>query len=181
MRLTSLWAPLLCLALPLLGGEAQTFAKGSRPDLTQLGFHDGKRAWKVEDFKGKVVVVDFWAIWCPPCRQSLPELRFAQQQGDLKGDWAVVPVNLDEEGWPKLTQFLHRNQKALDGFRAYRAMTGRQGIATNLGADIQAFPTTLVIDREGRLAVRWSGYGEGLLAYHLNAVLREEAPGLSSR
>lgn len=167
---------LLC-ALSLTAGDIERFPVGQRADLSRLGFVDAKgKKCVVGDFKGKVVVVDFWAVWCGPCRRSLPELNALQQQGRQKGTLVVIPCNLDEDLWPRnVMQFLERNAQALPGFTCYRAQIGKAGIGTNLGQDIASFPTTLVIDRGGRLAARWSGYGEGVLVAEINRTLAEPA------
>ena len=170
--------PLLLCVVPMLAGETEHYPSGQRRDMGQLGFTDqhGKKV-QIGDLKGKVVVVDFWTVWCGPCRRSLPELTALQKQGAAQGTLVVIPCNLDDEYWPHgVYQFMHKNQKALDGFTYYRAQIGKNGIATNLGEDIHAYPTTLIIDRAGRLAVKWSGYGEGLLIYELNRVMKEPMP-----
>lgn len=157
------------------GGEVQHFPKGKRIDLSNLGFVDnnGKKVL-VSDFKGKVVLVDFWVKWCGPCRKSLPELTLLQKAGQEKGNLVVVPCNLDEEDWPQgVYAFMRQNKKWLDGMVYYRPSTGKNGIFTNLGEDIQSYPTTLVIDPTGRLASKWSGYGEGLTVYEINQVIQE--------
>ena len=163
-----------CVSLSLAAGsEDMVYPKGQRPDASRLGFSDGKRSYTVADFKGKIVVVDFWAIWCGPCRRSLPETTALQQQGDAKGTLVVVPVNMDDEGWPKLTQFINQNKPYLDHFKPYRAAVGEHGPAATVG-EIHAFPTVLVIDREGGIAYRWSGYGEGLVVQRVNELMREQ-------
>ena len=162
------------LAFALKAGDTwdHAYPKGSRRDMSALGMSDGSRSVTVGDFKGKVVVVDFWATWCPPCRQSIPELMALQRAGEAKGTLVVLPVNMDDDGWPAVTRFIQVNRAALKDFHVYRPGIGAHGPA-QVFQDVQAFPTTLVIDREGKLAFSWSGYSEGTLVQHINQVLRE--------
>jgi len=166
---------LLLSVSSVIAGDIEHFPIEKRIDLNKLGFVDqsGKKC-QIEDFKGKIVVVDFWTTWCGPCRQSLPELRILQRQGADKGTLIVIPCNLDDEGWPHVvSQFMNKNKAALAGFTYYRPQGGKNGIGTNLGGDINSYPTTLIIDRTGKLATKWSGYGEGLLVYEINQLLKE--------
>lgn len=147
--------------------------KGQRKDASAFGFSDGKKKGTLADYRGKVVVVDFWTTWCPPCRESLPELAHLQRQ-EARAPIAIIPVNRDEEGWSIVTPFLSKNSKVLEGFRVFMAGTGTNGISI-LG-EVKAFPTTYLIDAEGKVAWRWSGYGEGLLLERLKMLLRELPP-----
>lgn len=63
------------------------------PDFT-LPTHDGKQL-KLSDLKGKVVLLDFWATWCPPCRKGIPDLIALKEQYKAKG-FEVVGVSIDE-------------------------------------------------------------------------------------
>lgn len=170
----ALLALVFCVSAAV-AGETERFPVGQRLDLSRLGFVDQSgKPCLVGDFKGKLVVVDFWTVWCPPCRRSLPELNALQKQGAEKGSVVVIPCNLDDQYWPQgVAQFMSRNKGALPGFTWYRPQVGKHGVGTNLGGDISSYPTTLILDREGKLAVRWSGYGEGLLAHEINQLLKE--------
>ena len=167
--------PALLCALSLSAGDVERFPAPERRDLSAMGFVDLKgKPCTVAAFRGKVVVVDFWAVWCGPCRRSLPALNTLQRQAAEKGNLVVIPCNLDDEMWPDtVLRFLRQNAKALPDFICYRAQVGKAGVATNLGRDINAFPTTLVIDRNGRLAATWSGFNEALLLQEINRVLAE--------
>lgn len=161
------------IAVTLSAGEAQDsglIPKARRRDVSAFGFSDGSRSRLLSEYRGKVVVVDFWTTWCPPCRRSLPELADLQQQGD-KGAIAVVPVNMDEDGWPVVHAFIMRNSRALASFHAFRAGSGKNG--PDVLGPVEAYPTTFIVDPEGKLAWWWSGYGEGLVKERANQVLNE--------
>ena len=108
--------------------------------------------WRLADFKGQVVVLNFWASWCEPCRTELPQLQqlFTQSAGTRDSQVAVLAVNYKEDA-DKVKRFVQDAGLTLpvpldrDG-RAAQAWTPR------------IFPTTVVVDRHGR--ARWQVVGE---------------------
>ena len=70
---------------------------------------DGKDL-KLSDMKGKVVVVDSWATWCPPCRESLPHLQKVSADKDLAGKGLVVWATDIKEDKPTVEKFLTDNK-----------------------------------------------------------------------
>lgn len=164
-------ALILSTSLAFAGGEdTGLIPKAQRKDASAFGFTDGRNMKTIAEYRGKVVVVDFWTTWCPPCRASLPEIAHLQRQ-EGKAPIAIIPVNQDEDGWNAVTPFLMKNKKALDGFRAYLPGVGKHGIAV-LGT-VSGFPTTFIIDGDGKVAWMWSGYGQGLMLERLNTLLKE--------
>jgi peroxiredoxin len=96
------------------------------------------------DYRGKVVLLDFWATWCGPCKIEIPWFQEFERQHKDKG-FAVIGVAMDEEGWDVVKPFAK-----YIGIN-YRLVIGDDTIATLYGG-VEAMPTTFLIDREGRIA-----------------------------
>jgi thiol-disulfide isomerase/thioredoxin len=122
----------------------------ARP-VPEVGFIDAEdRPRTLADFKGKVVLLNLWATWCPPCRTEMPALD--NLQGALGGpDFEVVALSLDRGG-------VERVRRYYDDIRLGRIaiFVDRSGkTLRDLGA--AGLPTTLLIDREGREVGRLIG------------------------
>lgn len=107
------------------------------------------------DFKGKVVLVDFFASWCIPCRKSFPELDALHRKHESDG-LVVVAVNVDEERKNAdafLQQYPHSMRIALDP---------KGVVAEAFG--VSAMPTTMLLDRAGQIRYTHKGYTEKALA-----------------
>jgi peroxiredoxin len=101
------------------------------------------RTMRLSDFKGKIVLLDFWATWCAPCRREIPGFNRLQRQFAASG-FTVLGVALDEEGAAvarPLAQRLGIN---------YPIAIGTQQVAADYGG-IQALPTAFLIGRDGRI------------------------------
>ena len=103
--------------------------------------------------RGKVVLLSFWASWCPPCRRELPMLERLQQLVDPKS-LEVVAVSIDEGGKPAVEAFLKRAN--VTRLRPY--LDPRGEVASRVDQDIPApfilfgLPISYLIDRQGRVA-----------------------------
>ena len=117
----------------------------------QLKDLDGKPV-KLSDFKGKVVILNFWATWCPPCRKEIPSFVSLQKHYRDKG-LVVIGVSLDEKGPGLVKTFI-----AKMGIN-YPVVMGDQKAADAYGG-IAVVPTTFVIDRNGKIAAEHQGDAE---------------------
>jgi peroxiredoxin len=112
------------------------------PDFS-LKDSDGKMV-HLSDYKGKVVLLDFWATWCGPCKIEIPWLKEFQRKFRDKG-FEVIGVSMDEEGWQVVKPFV--TELAIN----YRIVIGDDSTAQLYGG-VDALPTAFVIDREGKIA-----------------------------
>src|SRR5262249_38210948 len=125
------------------GSDASVAALAGKPapafELKDLA---GKKV-SIADFKGKTVLLDFWATWCAPCRQEMP--IFEKLHREFAGkDLVILTVDVDE---PEAVAAQYMKEEKLT-FPVLIAegtdVVSRYGVA--------AFPTTLAIDAEGRVA-----------------------------
>lgn len=107
----------------------------------------------VADFKGKLVVMNFWATWCAPCREEMPSIdRLA---GELAGDdIAVVAVSTDRGDVSRITDFF--DEIAIQNLEIHRDK--ESALAREAGAF--GLPMTIIIDRDGREIARLLGGAE---------------------
>jgi len=96
------------------------------------------------DYKGKVVLLDFWATWCGPCKIEIPWFIDLERQFKDQG-FAVVGVSMDEDGWSAIKPYVDKMKMN------YRVLLGNDDISTAYGG-LDSLPTTLLIDRQGKIA-----------------------------
>jgi cytochrome c biogenesis protein CcmG/thiol:disulfide interchange protein DsbE len=104
---------------------------------------DGKTV-HLSDYKGKVVLLDFWATWCGPCKFEIPWFIDLERRDKDKG-FEVLGVSMDDNGWEDVKPFL------ADFKVNYRVVIGNDETARIYGG-VDALPTTFLIDRDGRIA-----------------------------
>jgi peroxiredoxin len=119
---------------------------GSAPLFTLTGIDGASHS--LADLRGKVVVLDFWATWCPPCKQEIPDFISLQTQYGPRGV-QIVGIGLDEP--EKLAAFARQT-----GMN-YPVLLGTQDVAMRYGG-IEGIPTTFVIDKNGKIVNRFEGY-----------------------
>lgn len=118
------------------------------PDFALSDIYGEER--RLSDFKGKVVILDFWATWCPPCRAEIPHFIELENQYKKRG-LEIIGIALDWNAERIMRPFVEQN-----GIN-YTVLLGREEISDLYGGII-SIPTTFVIDREGNIRDKYIGY-----------------------
>src|SRR5216683_2757936 len=118
---------------------------------------DGKDA-TLNQYKGKVVLVNFWATWCDPCYVEIPWLIEMQQKYAAKG-FTVLGVAMDEEGKSAVTPFLAKERFDVNGQKLamnYPIVLGNDDVADKFGG-LLGYPTGFLITRDGKVVKKFQG------------------------
>lgn len=126
-------------------GETAAPRDGSAVLALVLPDVDGRQQ-PLSQWRGKVLVVNFWATWCAPCREEMPEFVAAQARDGPKGVQFVGIAVDDPDKVRAFAQEVKLNYPALIG--GYGAIE----LSKTLGNELAALPFTIVVDREGRVA-----------------------------
>jgi cytochrome c biogenesis protein CcmG/thiol:disulfide interchange protein DsbE len=135
-----------------VGAKAVTGRKAA-PDFTLE--HATGQPVRLADYKGKVVLLNFWATWCGPCKVEIPWFMEFEKSYRDRG-FAVLGVSMDDDGWQAVKPYLAAQRVN------YRIALGNDRVSELYGG-IDSLPTTVLIDREGRVA-----------SVHLGLVSRSE-------
>ena len=104
---------------------------------------------KLSDYRGKVVLLNFWATWCGPCALEIPWFIEFEQQYKSRG-FEVLGISMDEDGWKAIKPFTAEHKMN------YRVLLGNDTVGQLYGG-VDALPTTFIIDREGKIAAPYVG------------------------
>lgn len=129
-----------------LGAEQQGEPKVLVPDFALLS--SARETVRLSDFRGKVVVLNFWASWCAPCRQEMPEFQQLHEELSQEEDAVLLLLNQIDgrrETIKTGTDYLTKNNLTMVNLYDHGA------VGTKVFG-IPGLPTTVVIDREGYLA-----------------------------
>ena len=143
-------------------------APGQTPPEFVLPDLDGNDV-TLADYKGKVVILDLWATWCPPCRQEIPFLVSLYEEYKDQG-LVVVGVGLDQGGASALAPFVEQNDVT------YPILVGDQSVSQSY--NVSGIPMTLMIDRDGRVASKDVGFAptmEGMMRARVEELLSRQA------
>ena len=161
------------LGADLTAADKTTLKDLRAGDMRKLVVHDEARAqmdavwrdehgnpYQVADYEGKVVFLNFWATWCPPCLKELPSIdRLA---GAMEGsDFEVIALSTDRFDIERVQRVLKDGDRLQDGYRTQHleVMQDRRGmVARQAGA--LGLPVTVILDRQGREIARLTGEAE---------------------
>jgi cytochrome c biogenesis protein CcmG/thiol:disulfide interchange protein DsbE len=118
------------------------------PDFTLTAI-DGKDV-QLSDYLGKVVIIDFWATWCPPCKAEIPGfVELYEQYADAGLE--IIGISLDQGDLSVVSNFVKSYNVN------YPIVYYKDEVIMNYGG-IRSIPTTFVVDREGKIVERLVGY-----------------------
>ena len=154
---------------PPITGWMQNFtpAAAIRPAPPSPFFAPGGERRTLADFRGRVVLVNFWATWCAPCLREMPSLRRLQTRLAGPG-FTVLALSQDLKGWPVIEPFIRRlGLGSLPVFHDRQAAFGR-------ALRVRGLPTSVLFDRAGNVLGRLEGVAEwdspeavALLTYYI--------------
>ena len=112
---------------------------------------DGRQI-SLSDYKGKVVFIDFWATWCPPCRASIPEVEKLYQEFANDEDVVILGINLQEDK-DTITKFMKKQEMN------YPVLLSDNKVVSNY--QIRSIPAFFIIDRDGEVYNKYVGFAPG--------------------
>ncbi len=127
---------------------------------------------RLSDYKGKVVLLDFWATWCGPCKIEIPWFMEFEQQLKDRG-FAVLGVSMDEDGWNAVKPYIQQLKVN------YRILLGNDQVGEIYGG-VESLPTTFLIDRQGKIASVHIGLSSGKEEFKNAITQLLDAPRTSS-
>jgi cytochrome c biogenesis protein CcmG/thiol:disulfide interchange protein DsbE len=143
---------LAALAVALMVGctrtEQQATAPAAAPDFTLTDL-TGKKV-HLADLKGKVVLLEFWATWCPPCQASIPGIERLHRSYGGKG-LVVLGVSVDEGASDSLRSFVAQNGITYTVLRSDDAVLGNYLI--------RSIPSLFLVNKDGMIAKQYLGEG----------------------
>lgn len=149
--------------LCLLAAAAQAWGGVNMPAFSLPAALDGAVV-SSEEYRGKAMLITFFATWCPPCLQEIPTLKELHTKFEPQG-FAVVALAMDEGGADPVAQLVRRSGINYPVLMADRSTTRGFG-------DVVAIPTSFLVNKNGQVVKKYPGYAaRGLLEKDIESVL----------
>ncbi|HYM34417.1 MAG TPA: TlpA disulfide reductase family protein [Steroidobacteraceae bacterium] len=130
----------------LCGASASNNTNESAPDFSRADLN-GKTV-HLADYRGKLVLLNFWATWCAPCREEMPQFSEWQREYGAKG-LQVIGVSMDDDAAP-VKEFIAQRPVT------YPILMGDAKLGESFGG-VLGLPTSYLIDPQGRIVTRYRG------------------------
>ncbi len=105
---------------------------------------------RLSDLRGKVVLLNFWATWCPPCKAEMPDLDALHREYSQPHSFTVLGVDV-EERLPEVEAFVSQNRIG------FPLVLDEDGTVTSDRYYVRGMPTSMIIDRDGIIRDSWTG------------------------
>ena len=126
---------------PVSSEQTNTQGLVDAPDFTLTNMEG--EAFSISDHKGKVIVLNIWATWCPPCREEIPD--FIEMQNEMKDDGVLfVGVSVDETGWDAVRPFAEE-------FQINYPLVVDDGTLYAKYGPLSGLPTSFIINKQGQV------------------------------
>lgn len=107
----------------------------------------------LSDYKGKVVFIDFWATWCPPCRASIPKVEALYEEYKDNEDFVILGINMQEDK-DTIMKFMDKQEIS------YPVLLGDKKVIATF--KISAIPQFFIIDKKGEVYNKFVGFSPGV-------------------
>jgi cytochrome c biogenesis protein CcmG/thiol:disulfide interchange protein DsbE len=149
LAISSVLAAGILLASDQAGGRAALQPRSQRKPAPEFALPDStEKMMTLKDYRGKVLLLDFWATWCHGCKLEIPWFAEFAHKYAGKG-LTVVGVSLDSDGWKAVAPFIKTAHVP------YQIILGNDAVSKAYG--IENMPDTFLIDRQGRVAAVYNG------------------------
>ncbi len=138
---------LISLFFACASGKTNTSGNGGAPAIEGKSIN-GTADVSLKQFLGKVVLINFWATWCPPCRLEIPDL--IKLHNTYKGKFTVIGISVDQNGIDGVRDFSKKHGIT------YPVIMADKTIIHNYGG-IEAIPTSFLVDTNGNLVKKYVG------------------------
>jgi peroxiredoxin len=165
----------LCSCSASSSTNAASKSTRERKPAPEFTLRDANGAFvKLSDYRGKVVLLNFWATWCGPCALEIPWFIEFEQQYKSRA-FEVVGISMDDDGWEAVKPYVSEHKMN------YRVLLGDDSVSQLYGG-VEALPTTFIIDRDGKIAFVHVGLaGKDEYLGEIQTLLDEKQTGLSRR